>query len=189
VRRLLLLRHSFPENDVRALGRLGLSYPRLDPSKLEEFRDNLQKEQRRMQAEIDRAVFVTRAQFETEFLAMKEVSQCLAEVKLAFRRLNPLEAGREMTETQRAQNTTRLGEANDKYLAKLEEWGVFLDPTLYDDFEHCHIGADAEFRRPAADRAHERDKSINAEYFWRSYRQACQKVRNSIKSLAVVPGR
>jgi hypothetical protein len=38
---------------------------------------------------LDRSIFVTRAHFETEFTAMKEVSQRLSEVKIAFGRFHP----------------------------------------------------------------------------------------------------
>ena len=44
------------------------------------FRDNLHKEQLRLQAEIDRSIFVTHAHFETEFAGMKGVSQCVADI-------------------------------------------------------------------------------------------------------------
>ena len=56
---------------------------------LEEFRDRLQERQRHIQAELDRSVFVTRAHFETEFNAMKEVFTKLAEVRLRIQGLRP----------------------------------------------------------------------------------------------------
>jgi hypothetical protein len=40
--------------------------------------------ERRAQAETDRSVFVTRAQFETEFEAMKEVFGLLSQVRFAL---------------------------------------------------------------------------------------------------------
>jgi hypothetical protein len=45
-------------------------------------------------AQLDRSVFVTRTHFETEYSAMKEVSQCLSEVKVNFLKLHPIEAVR-----------------------------------------------------------------------------------------------
>src|SRR5579864_1558597 len=42
---------------------------------LEEFRDKLQQQQKTIQSLTDKALYVTRAQFDTEFTAIKEVSQ------------------------------------------------------------------------------------------------------------------
>jgi len=154
---------------------------------LEEFRNNVHKEQARLQAEIDRSIFVTRSQFETEFQAMKEVSQCLAEIKIVYMLLNPIDLSVRTTEPGRAQYVARLAAANDEFLAKLQEWAVFLEPELYDEFERCHIGADEELKRVRANRASDDDKARNAEYFWRAYRNACQRVRDRIKHLAILP--
>lgn len=173
----------------RFFGKWWLEKQKANYSKeLEEFRDSLQKERQRLQAEIDRSVFVTRAHFETEYLAMKEVAQRLAQVKMAFLRLNPPDASVEMTASERTQHNTQLAKANEEYWAKLEEWGVFLVPDLYDDFERCHIGATAEVKRVESNNPFEKDKALNAKYFWNSYSQACQKLRDRIKSLAVMPG-
>ncbi len=55
------------------LGELWLERQKVQYSKeLEEFKDGLQQEQKRLQSRIDRSVFVTRAHFETEFTAMRE---------------------------------------------------------------------------------------------------------------------
>ena len=40
---------------------------------LEVFKDSLLQEQRRIQALVERSIFVTRAQFDTEFNAMKDI--------------------------------------------------------------------------------------------------------------------
>ena len=155
---------------------------------LEEFKDRLQREQKRMQAEVDRSVFVTRAHFETEYQAMKEVSQSLSEVKILYRRLNPVQAGVELGDTERIRLIERLEEANEDYLRKLEEWTAFLEPKVYDEFSRCHIGADEELKRLRTNSPFEKNKTLNAQYFWTSYSQACQHVRDRIKSLAVLPG-
>lgn len=173
----------------RFLGNLWLEKQKSRYNKeLEEFRDNLHKEQARLQAEIDRSVFVTHAHFETEFAAMKEVSQCLADIRIAYMSLNPIDASIRIADEERAQYIDRLATANDKFLAKLQEWAVFLEPDLYDEFERCHIGADEELKRVRANRSlGSNEKNQNAEYFWHAYRHACQKVRDRIKLLAVLP--
>lgn len=174
----------------RFLGDLWLEKQKARYSKeLEEFRDNLHREQAKMQAEIDRSVFVTRAHFETEFLAMKEVSQCLAEIKIAFRLLNPSDLSVRISDEQRTRQIDRLAAASEKYLEKLEEWAAFLEPGLYDEFERCHIGADEELKRVRANRSDDdKERAQGAEYFWSAYRHACQKVRDRIKSLAILRG-
>jgi len=173
----------------RFLGDLWLEKQKSQYSKeLEGFRDSLHKAQAQMQAEIDRSVFVTRAHFETEFLAMKEVSQCLAEVKIAYLSLNPVDRSIRIGGEERTQNIARLSAANNKYLEKLQAWAVFLEPTLYDEFERCNVGADEELKRLRANRSDDgKEKALNAEYFWHAYRNACQEVRDRIKSLAVLP--
>jgi hypothetical protein len=137
-------------------------------------------------AQLDRSVFVTRAHFETEFAAMKEVSQCLSQVKIIFLKLHPIEAGVRMTDAERIQNIDLLKKANDEYHEKLEEWAVFLEPALYDEFDHCFAGADAEWKRLKANDEGP-DRAGTVAYFWKSYRQASQMVRDRIKSLAVMP--
>jgi len=120
----------------RLLGELWLEKQKARYTKeLEEFRNDLHQQQARMQAEIDRTVFVTRAHFETEFLAMKEVSQYLAEVKIVYRLLNPLEVPKSVDHKELAENVGRLSAANDAFLQKLESWAAFLEPDLYDEFE------------------------------------------------------
>jgi anion-transporting ArsA/GET3 family ATPase len=67
----------------RWLGNLWLEKQKSRYTKeLEEFKDKLQQQQRHLQAEIDRSVFVTRAHFETEFAAMKNVFKVLAETRM-----------------------------------------------------------------------------------------------------------
>jgi hypothetical protein len=156
-------------------------------TQLEELKNNFEKELKRVQADIDRSIFVTHAHFDTEFLAMKEVSQGLAEVKIVYRRLNPKEVGKELTETERSENIQRLETVNENFLERLEQWAAFLEPEIYDEFDHCHSGADQELNRLRTNSPHEKDKTINAEYFWDSYRQVCQKIRDRLRSLSVLP--
>jgi hypothetical protein len=61
---------------------------------LEQFKDNLNTEQPRYQAQRDRSIFVSRAHFDSEFRAIKEVHQCLSEVKIPFRSFDPLNAAK-----------------------------------------------------------------------------------------------
>src|ERR1700676_2246492 len=49
---------------------------------IEKLRAAFAQELERYRAQLDRSIFVTRAHFETEYTAMKEVSKSLAEVKI-----------------------------------------------------------------------------------------------------------
>ena len=141
-----------------------------------------------LKTSLERSTFVTRAHFETEFAAMKEVSQCLAQVKILYRRLNPIEAGKELMGDALETCVNELGEANGKLLTKLEEYGVFLTPEIYDEFERCYNGASAEFDRLKEALDYPQDKTINAKHFWTSYSKVCQLIRERISSLAVIAG-
>jgi maltooligosyltrehalose synthase len=79
----------------RFLGNLWLEKQKARYSiELEEFKNQLLKEQKRIQAEIDSSVFVTRAHFETEFSAMKDIFKALADVKMALGIFRTYEAPR-----------------------------------------------------------------------------------------------
>jgi hypothetical protein len=153
---------------------------------IEKLKAGCAQELEHYRAHLDRSIFVTRAHFETEFAALKEISQSLSKVKIAFIKLHPIEAGKELTGTERIQSIDSLERMTSEFHVKLEEWAVFMEPTMYDEFEHCYVGADAEWKRLKTNPA-EHDRAGTADYFWKSYRQACQMVRDRIESLAVIP--
>jgi hypothetical protein len=134
-------------------------------------------------AQLDRSIFVSRTHFETEYTAMKEVSQCLSEVKVFFRKLHPIEAFTEPTGTDRTKAIDSMEKAIGKFQEKLEEWAVFLEIAIYNEFNHCHGEATVELRRLKANS----EREPNTKYFWDSYQKACQLVRDRIKTLAVLP--
>ena len=134
-------------------------------------------------AQLDRSIFVSRTHFETEYTAMKEVSQCLSEVKVFFRKLHPIEAFTEPTGTDRTKAIDSMEKAIGKFQEKLEEWAVFLEIAIYNEFNHCHGEATVELRRLKANS----EREPNTKYFWDSYQKSCQLVRDRIKTLAVLP--
>ena len=86
--------------------------------KLATLDDALQRSQRQAQAEIDRSVFVTRAHFETEFEAMKEMFSCLSQVHLAMNGLRPtfaVEPANETDEEKHKRLSVRLKNLSDVY--------------------------------------------------------------------------
>jgi hypothetical protein len=155
---------------------------------LEEFKGLLNTQQRQYQAQLDRSIFVSRAHFDTEFQAIKEVHQCLSEVKIPFRSLCPISATVIVTGAQSADLIERLQQAHDRFIAKLEEWGVFLEPSQYDELNRCHDAIEhflEIFPRQGVEM--ERDYGITRKHFWDSYSAACQKARDRIEKLAVLP--
>lgn len=155
---------------------------------LEALKDSLSKEQQKYQAHLDRSIFVTRTHFDTEFLAMKEVHQRLAEVKIEFGRLFPIEERGVLRDDEWSEIVGCLRAASRNYLNKLEEWGVFLDPDLYDDFRRCWDAADHAAKIPRRGFEYDRDWAITREHFKTHYSTACQHVRDRIKNLAILPG-
>jgi hypothetical protein len=155
---------------------------------LEELKNTLLQNQMRQQAMIANATYVTRAHFDTEFLAMKEVSQELAKVRLIFDKFHVVEAGQEMNETEHYKAAAELAEADRNFSAKLVEWGVFLTPEIYAEFEKCHFGSDAESRRVRSFPSDDRERVVNKGSFYTNYSSGCQMVRDRISKLAVLPG-
>jgi hypothetical protein len=149
---------------------------------LEDLRAAFSQELARYRAELDRSTFVTRTHFETEFAAVKEVSQSLSIVKLAVRELYPIEFKPENPEPR---HIVELENASERFKEKLEEWAVFLEPKLYDEFDRCLAGAQALSQEERS--LDDKRRSGSQQYFWNSYRKACQMVRDRIQSLAVIP--
>jgi hypothetical protein len=167
-----------------AIGRLEASWNK----DLELFKAELAVQQKRLQIQLDSSLFVTRAHFEVELIAMREVHQRLAEVKITLRLLNPPNLCDELQDEEKARVVERLHEVTQMYLNKLEEWGAFLEMSLYDSFERCFYGADAEWKRLSSHSGLDRDRGFNYKQFFDHYRAACQGIRDRLKSLAILPG-
>jgi hypothetical protein len=151
---------------------------------LEGLKSSFAQELEHYRAQLDRSIFVTRAHFETEFTAMKEVTQRLSDVKVIWLKLHPVQFGRKDVELYNGLES--LHKAAEAFHEKLEEWAVFIDIEIYDEFNRCYIGADEEWRRLKAGNE-ENDPAEIVKHFWDAYRHACQKVRDRIKNLAVMP--
>src|SRR5579871_3963853 len=148
------------------------------------LKKDFDKELAQYHACIDRSTFVTRAHFETDFTAMKEVSQSLSEVKLIVKDLYPIEV--RPANPNRDALLVEWEKASRTFKEKLEEWAVFLEPKLYSEFDHCYAAASAFCREEKS--ASGAPKEGSKSYFWDSYRAASQMVRDRVQSLAVVPG-
>jgi hypothetical protein len=106
--------------------------------------------ERRAQAETDRSVLVTRAQFETEFEAMKEVFGLLSQVRFALYGLWPTstyEPRGEEEESKFARLSRRLHglmEAHDAVRTAIEAKRPFFPEDLYDTVTECLDAAQVE---------------------------------------------
>jgi anion-transporting ArsA/GET3 family ATPase len=167
-----------------ALGRLEAKWNK----DLEAFKDSLNAQQKRLQTQLDSSLFVTRAHFEVELNAMKDVHQRLAEVKIAFQALHPTSQRNQKHEEEQANQVEKLRTATEAYSAKLAEWGAFLEIPLYDSFERCYYGADEEWKRLSEADTLDPDGALNCRQFFDNYREACQGIRDRLKKLAILPG-
>lgn len=118
--------------------------------KLAKVEHSLESLQRKAQAEIDRSVFVTRAHFETEFEAMKDIFSSLSEIRLAMNAMRPMFAIEPADETQ-DEKLKRLSErfkilmiATDKLLNASESKAPFYSEELYDSVNVCWRAAAME---------------------------------------------
>lgn len=167
-----------------ALGRLEAKWNK----DLEVFKDSLNAQQKRLQTQLDSSLFVTRAHFEVELNAMREVHQRLAEVKIAFQALHPTSLRDQKNEEEKAEQVETLRASTEAYFAKLAEWGAFLEISLYDSFERCYYGADEEWKRLSNPASFDRDGASNYKQFFDNHREACQGIRDRLKKLAILPG-
>lgn len=166
---------------------------------LEEFRHALEREQRRVQAEIDRSVFVTRAHFETEFAAMKDVYKCLSEVHLTLNGVRPAFRVEPMNES-RDDQLKRLGQclgelqrAYDNLLTQSNALEPFYPADLYAAVEECKKAAYTEITdvQLAGDDAFTSawytQGKTNCNRFEVAYKNASKVIRERIEKLAVLP--
>jgi hypothetical protein len=110
---------------------------------LTELKDDLDRAQKRVQAELDRSVFVTRVHFETEFEAMKNVFAFLSQVRLAMISLRPMVRVEPATETEQprlqrqCERLDDLSVAYNKLLTESEARTPFYVVELYQAIEGC----------------------------------------------------
>jgi len=151
------------------IGRLEAKWNR----ELTAFKDRLDAQQRHLQTQLDSSLFVTRAHFEVELNAMREVHQLMAEVKVAFQALHPYKLSDERHGEERAALVDKLRNSTEK--------------SLYDSFEHCYYGADEEWKRLSAPDSLDRDGALNSKQFFENYSKACRESVTALQSLPFCP--
>jgi hypothetical protein len=167
--------------------------------KLAALDDAFQRSQRQAQAEIDRSVFVTRAHFETEFEAMKEMFSCLSQVQLAMNGLRPtfsVEPTDETDEERRKRLSIRLKNLSDVYnklIVESEARAPFYTAELYSAVEGCLRAASTEINSVRTAGANTftfdwfQEGEKNRGTFSQSYYKVAEIIRDRISRLAVLP--
>jgi hypothetical protein len=168
--------------------------------KLAQVEHSLESLQKRDQAEIDRSVFVTRAHFETEFEAMKEIFSCLSELRLALNGVRPTyskepahEAQDEMLKRLK-ERLKVLENANNKLLNTAEAKEPFYPEELYKSVDVCRCAAGMEIisiveSGPDSIKHTEYLRSKeNKDKFSEGYSDSIRIIRNRITKLAILPG-
>ncbi len=169
-------------------------------AKLTTLEHEFQRSQRQAQAEIDRSVFVTRAHFETEFEAMKDIFSSLSEVRLAMNAIRPMFAIEAADETQ-DERLKRLSErfkilmiATDKLLNTSESKAPFYSEELYESINDCWKTAAMEINsiKQAGPDSLKTDGYLqsakNNDKFSEGYFKSVRIIRNRISKLAILPG-
>jgi hypothetical protein len=168
--------------------------------KLAKVEHSLESLQRKDQAEIDRSVFVTRAHFETEFEAMKDIFSSLSEVRVAMNGVRPMLAIEPADET-KEERLKRLWErlkalmiATDKLLNTSESKAPFYSEELYGSANGCWKWAVMEInsiREAGPDSLNPTEYLRSQNYkdkFSEGYFESVRIIRNRIAKLAILPG-
>jgi hypothetical protein len=153
-----------------------------------------------VQARIDRSVFVTRAQFETEFEAMKEVFILLSQVHFAIHGLWPtstFDSKNEPEESKMARLSGRLQDmilAHDAVRTAIEAKRPFFPDELYVTVTECLNAARMEaygIRRAwGSDTLYNTfflELSPDRTKFSNGYSRAANIIRDRIATLAILP--
>jgi hypothetical protein len=155
--------------------------------------------ERREQAAIDRSVFVTRAHFETEFEAMKQVFSHLSQLQIGLNGLRPIlavESPNESQEEKIARLFERLRNVFASYnnlLVESEARSPFYPAELYAAVEECERAASLEINaiRTSGENMFEPDwyeqGERNRGRFLKSYHKAAGIIRDRISRLAILP--
>ncbi len=167
---------------------------------LEEFKDGLQKEQKRIQAGIDRHVLVTRAQFETEFSAVKDVFKNLYKLLLAMNGLRPTISTSPAGES-REKKIERLFErlkvvmsAYDQVVTAYGTMSPFYPEEIYNAVQECLQAANVEILMVQT--AGEPDTfkmewfqegERNRANFMKAYKNVSALMRKRLETLSVLP--
>jgi hypothetical protein len=143
------------------------------------------------QAAIDRSIFVTRAHFETEFEAMKQVFDCLSRLAFCVAAMRPIDADCPIQH----EADRRLSELRAEYngLRKLVEAKLpFYTEELYGLVQACLSAAwretdDLDRMKDPYDDVGRKRAEGNQSAFETNYKKAAAVIRERISRLAILP--
>jgi len=164
---------------------------------LAKLQNQFDQSERRAQAEIEHSEFVTRAHFDTEFEAMKQVFEYLSQVKLTMNGLRPTDVqigfgSEQEKEADLAQRFQMFRIPFNKLVAESEAKEPFYTAELYAAVDECIRAGTAEFKsllrgdEPFTDDWYEEGER-HRNRFGKGYRMAVNIIRDRIASLAILP--
>jgi hypothetical protein len=166
---------------------------------LAKLQNQFDQSERRAQAEIEHSEFVTRAHFDTEFEAMKQVFSCLAKLNLCINGIRPMitvsptdEADHE-TRSRLEERLETFGRAYDALLNEAEAKLPFYSEELDNAVEDCQRAAWSELNairtsgHPLNFEGLEEGER-NRNRFSKGYRKAANLIRHRLSRLAILPG-
>jgi hypothetical protein len=170
---------------------------------LEELRSRYAHELESYKTRLEHSIVVSRAQFQTEFDAMKQVFQKLSQVRLRMGSLRPLfdiAEGGTTQEERKQKRFERLQEeltsfviAYNELLAVVEDLSPFYPTEIYQQLNECLSAANAEQidirlegRDALSHDGFERGR-INSDRFTAAYNKVSELIRDRISRLAIAP--
>ncbi|MGA2694953.1 MAG: hypothetical protein ABSE92_02765 [Terriglobales bacterium] len=170
---------------------------------LEELRSSYARELEFYKTQLERSVLITRAQFQTEFRAMKQVFQKLSQVRLRMASLRPsidVTGGGANAEERKLKRFERLQEdfngflsAYNELVAVVEDFSPFYPIEVYRQLNECLAAAMAEQfdikleGLDALSHAGFNQGKLNMDRFLAAYNKVSELIRDRISHLAIVP--
>jgi hypothetical protein len=168
-------------------------------TELERFKSELDTSKRILQAEIDKTVLVTKVHFQTEFDALKQVFEKLADLKFRMCSLHPPMRIVRETETKEERlallnkQLEALHIAYDAVLTVSEYLSPFYPQEIYGHLRQCLADANKEDMHlklsgpETFTLAWSQRGEANVEAFRTSYDAVAELIRQRISKLAILP--
>jgi hypothetical protein len=158
------------------------------------------RELKRLETQLERSTFVTKAQFDTEFATYKEIFSALADMRRAIEatrpvlRLAPEDEKKEERDEETGARFMDLVLAHRRAATTVENARPFYEPSIYELTLKCLQAANLElfqmttanYKRYSADWYLQAEK--NQASYLATYGKVADQIRQRIDSLAVLPG-
>lgn len=168
-------------------------------AELEEYKSQLEVQRNRLQSILDHRVFVHKAQFETEFDAMKGVFAAATRVWFALNGLRPMFDHLPLDDESRgkvlSERVTELGSAHNELIQLTESMRPFYPSELHELLQVCSQAARLELvqvRRGPAEALGIQgylDAGKNQEEFSSSYARLAVAIRKRTEKVALISER